>query len=352
MKSDLRRWLGALFLVGAAGAFRGHAQLYLDNAGPRDVLFAAPEDFLKGDNRLRLKLDTDAQSLGATYFWRPPWEKGAPGGGHWVGALVASVRAVDGLEELVKFDRWPGTELAGLINWTSDPHLSRNSAGEVRSSHTFANLRFGWRHESQAFLDPGLPPETQIQHAEFNGASAIASAGWLWSGRYGFALSVGYERVSSYEDLPKVSVKDVSQIISLPDGGQRLVGSVEQTLRIGRPEGENTLPATATVTWDLGRKVDRWVKAIPFVPDSTNNTYGLVLAGYGKFRASDQDKPRHTLGTSLTLRRQLSPSGGPFDRVKNEQWTMPLSVFVEWDQPFGGEADRVRAGLAAIYSFW
>jgi|GEM_PF-6857206 len=333
---------GVTFLSSAA-----HAQLIIDRAGARDVLWGTDGDFLKSEGKFRANVDSKEKSLSFGYFEQHAATNCLPGG--WVFGLRGKVTATDGLKDFVEFKRLPGLELAGLVNWTQSMPGKPGQDTPEKHFIPFVNLRFAYKHEDYVMFDPAQPVAQQISKPSFDGGSAFLSGGVLMNGRFGLTLSGGFERSSNYKKLTSVEVSEATTVIPLPGGGQRIVTSGSQKARMGTLATFNQMPLDFTFTADLGIS-DAIAHSIPLVPKKYS--YGMVFAPYGRLVSKDKGKPEHAIGIGLTLRTLTKPTAtDPLAAVQQEKIAFPFSVYVEQENAFSGSRATTVAGAAVVFAF-
>ncbi len=350
--------LGALAMILlTAGHARG--QLIVDRNGARDVLWSSDLKRLFPDDKglPRLRLDSKKKSLALNYLSLNSSEF-LNGNVLW-GAQIKGT-ATDGLEQFFKFDRAPGVEVAGLLNWTGTGAHGESDSWWDKYFVPYANLRIAYKFQELKTIDVSRPVDDQLDDSAFHGMSSFLSVGALIRGRYGVALSAGYERASNYEDLPKVNVSEDARVIPLPGGGYRVVSSGGQIMRAGNLETFNNFPIDLTFAYHQGIKPSL-VEWIPFV--GKKYTFGLVFAPYGRFEPRDYSRPEHGIGLTVSLYTLTKLKERKADETgrKPEDWTgggdvagqklsFPLSGYVEWKNAFREER-TTEAGVAAVFKF-
>ncbi len=345
---------GVLLAALALAPSAAQAQLIIDRAGARDLLFGSDLEQLNKESKVRLTFDSKDKSAALGYFSARPLELA---GGSLRFGLRPKITALDGWDQFFKFNRVPGVEFSGIANWT--PHLPDGPAsGAATNFLPFVNLRASFKHQEFTRFDETRPVTSQLSKSSLDGAAVFLSGGALFAGRWGdgdggvrdqhgVSLSIGYERESNYKDLKKVDVAEVTRIVPLPYGGERLVTSGTQTARVGDLQQFNQFPIDVTYSWDV--QLGNWVYAIPFVPDKWR--YGTVWSPYAQFEPKDNGKPDHSVGVQLSFKMFTAlKAGGGLDQIKSAKLSYPISVFLEWRNP-GNERRTVTGGVAAVFTF-
>ncbi|MGH7958909.1 MAG: hypothetical protein ACREH8_18130, partial [Opitutaceae bacterium] len=316
------------------------AQLFIDQAGARDVFFSAGDDFTSKGGVLRLKLDLGDKSASAAYF---AGLTNLADGFVTVG-FTAKAKSPDDLSELYKLKRVPSAEGAVVANWTSRPK---------QNATTFVNLRAAYKHDRYTLYDAAQPAGNQVTSPDFDGGSVHLAAGLLKGGNKGAALSFGYERSTNYEDLDKVTVLDTNEVTTLPNGESRAVGGKSKTARRGPLERLEEYPLTLLGHHDLpGPAVDEFMKKIPVVPKA-NVTYGAIFALYGRMTWFKHGSSREDVGASLTLRREKSPPVDPrkttqmFDTIGSAV-DFPLGFYIERRSLSGRGEPETKTGAVIV----
>ena len=316
------------------------AQLIVDRAGARDILFKSDTVQLEAESRFRFTFDSDEKSFALGYFNKEI----EVFNGTLIAGLRPKVAATDGWEQFFRFDRVPGIEVAGFVNW------SPNQPADV--FYPFVNLRLAYQREEIVLFDSAKPLDSQIEESALNGASAYLSGGAIFAigntpGQHGFALSAGFERTSNYKDLKRVEIRDVSEVIALPGGGQRIVSGDATAARVGKFEEFNAFPLDFTYTYEIPITglVDKIDRVIPLIPELE---YYTIFAPYGEFRPRDKGKPDHALGLQFTLK--TISGDDTFENINKKKLAYPISVFVECRNVFRSESD-VAAGIATIFTY-
>lgn len=335
-------------------SFHANAQLIIDRTGARDLLFRSDMDQLAKESKFRVNFDSKEKSLALGYFSAKSLEKA---GGSLRFGLRTKVSAVDGWDDFFKFQRVPGIEFAGIANWT--PHLPDGRLGWGDTNVLpFVNLRAAYKHQDFTTFDPSKPIASQFDKSTLDGASAYLSGGSLFSGlwkdgtngvrdQHGVSFSIGYERNSNYKELKQVEVTDLSQVIPLPNGGQRVVSSGAKSARVGSLQQFNQFPIDLTYSYDV--KLGDWIYQIPFVPEKLN--YGAIFSPYIRFEPKDRGRPDHGIGLQFSLKTMTHfDPGSVFQEIKSAKLAYPISVFVEWRNAFNSEKS-VQAGVASVFTF-
>src|SRR4051794_32817440 len=89
------------------------AQLIVDAGGPRNLFYSVSGNDKNGLDGFYPYLETASKSVGVTYFGAPPQRLGLT----LIGADV-KLTAVDGLQQFIKFERWPQIQGTLLANKT------------------------------------------------------------------------------------------------------------------------------------------------------------------------------------------------------------------------------------------
>jgi len=335
--------LKKIFLLLGVSAVPALAQLYIDNAGPRDILFAAPNGYAN-NQPWKVKFDSTDKSATATYFVR---QANGPAGGQILQAISAKLSAPNGIEDVLSHGATPGTEVSVLTNWTKSLPPK-----EGRGRTVFANLRGSFRRDSLPLADAA----GKVTDMSFDGGGVQLASGLLLRGNFGFAASVGYERRNNYQDLPEVTIGQSTSA----DG---VVAGKTKTARQGVFRTIDAMPGSFTVIYDLpGKFADGAALFLPGIEKKDAGTYGLIVAAYVTADLSHFDESK-AVGLSLTVRRwegaaksgsktDPQPAAKPdFDSVQKEKVSFPLSVFVERRRPAGAREYETKAGVATVFTW-
>lgn len=324
--------LKKILLLLGAGAVPALAQLYIDNAGPRDILFSAPSGYAS-NQPWKVKFDSGDKSATATYFVR---QTAGPGGGQILQAVSAKLSAPNGVEDVLTHGAAAGTEVSVLTNWTKSL-----APKDGRGRTVFVNLRAAFRRDALPVADAA----GKITDVSFDGGSAHLASGILLGGNFGFAVSAGYERRNNYEDLTEV-------VVGQPTGTEGVVAAKTKTARQGAFRTFDTAPCSFTVIYDLpGKFANEAAAFLPGIEEKKGVTYGLIAAAYVKADLAGSFSDSRTFGLSLTVRRWEAAAAGDFDTIQKEKVSFPLSVFVERRRPAGAREDETKGGVATVFTW-
>jgi len=324
--------LKKIFLLLGVSAVPALAQLYIDNAGPRDILFSAPEGYAS-NQPWKVKFDSADKSTTATYFVR---QGNGPGGGQILQAVSAKLSAPNGVEDVLAHGAAPGTEVSWLTNWTKSLPPK-----DGRGRTVFANFRAAFRRDALPVADA----TGKVTDVSFDGGSAQLASGILLGGNFGFAVSFGYERRNNYQDLPEIA-------IGQPTGTDGVVAGKTKTARQGVFRTFDAAPSSFTVIYDLpGKFANEMAAFLPGIVQKEGVTYGLIAAAYVKADLAGNSDDSKTLGLSLTVRRVEATGKGDFETIQKEKVSFPLSVFVERRRPAGAREYETKGGVATVFTW-
>lgn len=327
------------FLLGLlAAASSLPAQLYIDAAGPRNLLISgtgkgAPE--LNG--KATAKVDSEKKSLSLGFFSSRDYDGGTKVATGTAG-LVGQVSSPNGWDELFKS---PVAEVSILGNYTW-----AKSDG-ARGGPWFANVSAGYRHDILRLRATAMDPVKEV--GTDTGKVSVALGRQFNQGRSGFALSARFERTSNYEELTKVEVDK-------------------------RPAREGTLVRSDATPIALMLTHEIQSNALSDLIRGWQNDqagYTVVAALYGEYDPAVKGATDHKIGFNLTLKRFMVPNPeelkkrrqsakdldlpeGSLDGISDKtlaDFTYPYSFFVEWKQPFGSKRGEVVTGVAALFTW-
>lgn len=334
-----RRTAAFLLLLVVAPVNALQAQLIVDRAGARDVLFGADNGFRSSENKVRVNIDSKEESLALACFGGQ-W---SIAGGNLLPGIRLKAKATDGLKELIRFNHAPGIEVSAILNWTGSADPEHRKWEHVIP---FINLRGAYKHDDFVLFDASQLPDQQFDKRSFDGASAYLSGGALLYGDWGVVLSAGYDRISNYEDLPQVEVTDQTVVVDpLPGGGQRVVSRGARTARVGALEVRNSFPAELSLSYQRFLP-QTWTEHVPL---PKHRLYGFVISPYGRLVPAEHGKPENFFGIALTVKSKYEPTG-PGD-VKKEKTSFPVSAFVEARNSLSGGLHETSVGVAAVFVF-
>lgn len=336
MKSDLLRLCGVALLTLPAL----HAQLYIDAAGPRNLLVSAKGNGQPEADKWVAKFDSEKKGVSAGYFAsRDDETKFAT---RTLGFL-GQVSSPNGWDEVFKA---PTVEASALYNYT----WSGSSGSGSRDSSAgpwFFNASVGYRRDNLQLRATAADP---VIDKTLDSGKATIGFGRQMNARTGLAVSARFERANNSEKLKKVEAG-------------------------GRPVREGALMRSdaTPIALILTREIESG-----FVSDllakwrSDQATYDLVLGLYGEYDPSVKTGNDHKFGLNLTVKRYSVPTAVDLDKRRAAvekkfklapgslggmaaatfaDISYPLSVFAEWKQPLGSNPGKLVTGVAALFTW-
>lgn len=328
---------GGLLLCLLAGANSLRAQLYIDAAGPRNLLVSG-----KGKNAPELngkataKVDSEKKSVSLGYFSSRDFNKATKVAIGTFG-LVGQVSSPNGWDELFKS---PLAEVSVLGNYTWA------KSGDV-DGPWFVNASAGFRHDNLRLRVTASDPVKEV--GTDTGKASMAIGRQFNHGRSGFALSARFERTSNYEELTKVEVD-------------------KRPAREGTLVRSDATPIALMFTHEINSN-----SLTDLIRNWRNDKagYAVVAAAYGEYDPSVKGEVNHKIGLNLTLKRFLIPEDKELAErrkvAKEQDWpedtldgigakvladfSYPYSFFVEWKQPFGSKRGEVVTGVAMLFTW-
>lgn len=316
------------------------AQLFIDAAGPRNLVFGAKDPKVPVSERVDLKVDTEKKSATAAYLNSHNTDKGEV----VTAGFLLKGSGVNDWESL--FKNIPEVELTGLWNYTIAPTKVDGGPIGYFDGASFFNVSGAFKHLQ---LPVRMTATDPVKDYKSDSGTFTLGAGHVFgNGRNGIALSASYTRDNNYLQLKKVTV----------DG---------RDIREGAVQSFDSYPVTLTLTHELvGEWVGELVGRIPAITTgSEKGDIGAILAAYVSHSSRPSAVDSRKAGVNFTVSKRYSPSEKEIAAAKAEAAKLgvteinpvhlrnisyPFSVFAEWEKPDGMKTKK-KVGVAVTFTW-
>jgi hypothetical protein len=337
------RWIALCSVIITGSA---EAQLIVDAGGVRNLFYTVGGNDKGGLDGFHANLETGSKSAGVTYFGYPTrlLENTL------LGADV-KVTALDGLDELIKFDRWPQIQTTLLANKTWAPMIDRDHA--LIQSLTF---RVAGLFTQYALFDTNQPAGAEFSKPDSFGGSLAATYSFAFPWFPGaVGLSFGVNATNNYASLPKVTI---GTLRGSESSGGTTTGIVSggKMAREGSLNYYHSFPVTIIYSHTFGQpELSDFLKNFhvwKYYPleHGPNVSYNVIISPYGSFVPADEGKPTHSIGANLVLRKYKKAKESADPAEEKGEVSFPVALFVERQNTFSGKPNTT-VGAALTYHF-